>query len=196
MICMPNTDPTIDTPAVVQDIQRKAETADARVFVVACATTGMAGQELTDTRSLLEGGRGRVLRRRPAHRIERSHARTPASIAGARVHRVSPRRRFPAHARWAYARGRRVPTSSASGVWGPKAKRPWSSATSISSARSVESSTSCTSAYDGPSTSSGRQSRGLVVTSDACPHHFILTDEDVPIFGHGREDEPPTPVEG
>ncbi|HCK11685.1 MAG TPA: dihydroorotase, partial [Candidatus Latescibacteria bacterium] len=56
VICLPNTDPTIDSPSIVNAIHAKAKTAEARVFVVACGTLGMAGEQITDTNALLEAG--------------------------------------------------------------------------------------------------------------------------------------------
>ena len=56
VVCLPNTDPVIDTPEVVTDIRQRAGSADARVHVVACGTKGMSGGEITDTDALLEAG--------------------------------------------------------------------------------------------------------------------------------------------
>ncbi len=54
--CMPNTDPLTDTPEVVRQILAKAESADARVYPIACISGDMQGRELTDTDALLEVG--------------------------------------------------------------------------------------------------------------------------------------------
>ncbi|MDP6778191.1 MAG: dihydroorotase [Candidatus Latescibacteria bacterium] len=54
--CMPNTDPLTDTPEVVREILAKAESADARVYPVACISADMQGSRLTDTDALLDAG--------------------------------------------------------------------------------------------------------------------------------------------
>jgi len=54
--CLPNTDPTMDQPNIVADILSRAKSADARVYPIACATRGMAGEALTDTSELLTAG--------------------------------------------------------------------------------------------------------------------------------------------
>ena len=57
-ICaMPNTNPSIDTVAVVRDILAKAELAGrARLLPIGCVTKGREGQELTDMGELADAG--------------------------------------------------------------------------------------------------------------------------------------------
>lgn len=54
--CLPNTNPPMDSPEIVQYIIDQAKSADARVFPIACATVKMQGEKLTDTDALLKAG--------------------------------------------------------------------------------------------------------------------------------------------
>lgn len=56
VVCMPNTNPPVSTPKVIQEILAKAETADCRVYPMASITRDMAGEELSDFASLLNAG--------------------------------------------------------------------------------------------------------------------------------------------
>ena len=191
VICMPNTDPTIDTPAVVQDIQRKAETADARVFVVACATTGMAGQELTDTRSLLEAGvvgfsddglpiessdhMRELLRRSQEHGfIVCPHVEDFQHTRGGHMHEGVVSRRLGIGGMGSEGEAAMVERDIdlVREVGGKLHILHISVRRAIDLVRKAK-------------------AEGLVVTSEACPHHFILTDEDVPIFGTAGKMSPP-----
>jgi dihydroorotase len=57
LICSPNTQPVIDTPAVVELIHRKArELAQARVLTTAALTRGLDGSQLSDMATLKKAG--------------------------------------------------------------------------------------------------------------------------------------------
>ena len=56
VVCMPNTNPPVSTPEVIQDILSKAAKADCRVYPMATITKDMAGVELSDFKALLEAG--------------------------------------------------------------------------------------------------------------------------------------------
>ncbi|MBW7572536.1 dihydroorotase [Caproiciproducens faecalis] len=56
LLCMPNTNPAVDTPETVRDILEKARTADARVYVAAAITKGLKSEELNDLAALKEAG--------------------------------------------------------------------------------------------------------------------------------------------
>ncbi len=57
MICMPNTTPTIDQPAIIQSIQRKArEVALSKVFCTGCITRGSKGKEISELQLMHESG--------------------------------------------------------------------------------------------------------------------------------------------
>ena len=54
--CMPNTKPAVDSPEVIRYILDKAQSAQARVYPVACVTKGMDGEALTDMAALKNAG--------------------------------------------------------------------------------------------------------------------------------------------
>ena len=57
LVCTPDTDPVIDTPAVIKLVQRKAhQSAQARVLICAALTRGMQGQQLADMMALQRDG--------------------------------------------------------------------------------------------------------------------------------------------
>lgn len=56
VVCMPNTAPPVDDPAIVQSIIEKAHRADAHVYPVGTITKGLNGQELTDFSILKKAG--------------------------------------------------------------------------------------------------------------------------------------------
>ena len=46
LLCMPNTNPAIDSPEVVADLLDRAQQADARVYVAGCVTKNLKSKEL------------------------------------------------------------------------------------------------------------------------------------------------------
>lgn len=56
LLAMPNTTPPMDSPEVVQELLKKAKTADAAVYTAACITKGLRGGELTDLAALRKAG--------------------------------------------------------------------------------------------------------------------------------------------
>tara|TARA_B100000686_G_C16780516_1_gene971508 strand:- start:449 stop:1768 length:1320 start_codon:yes stop_codon:yes gene_type:complete len=57
MICMPNTIPPIDQPAIIQSIQRKArEVALSKIFCTGCITRSFAGKEICELHLMKESG--------------------------------------------------------------------------------------------------------------------------------------------
>ena len=54
--CQPNTSPPIDTASIVQDIHRQAESASARVYVVAAVSKALHNTELTEMADLKDAG--------------------------------------------------------------------------------------------------------------------------------------------
>ncbi len=54
--CQPNTRPAIDHPSVVRDIQRQAQDASARVYVVGAVSLGLANKDLTEMADLKDAG--------------------------------------------------------------------------------------------------------------------------------------------
>ena len=57
IICMPNTSPPIDQPAIIQSIQRKArEVALSKFFCTGCITRGFLGKEICELQLMYESG--------------------------------------------------------------------------------------------------------------------------------------------
>ncbi len=56
LLCMPNTNPTVDNADTVQYILDKAQNADARVYVAASITKGLKSEEPTDLEELKAAG--------------------------------------------------------------------------------------------------------------------------------------------
>ena len=57
LCCMPNTEPPIDTTAVVEFIQRRAqEEGIVRVFPIGCVSKGRKGEQLSEMRELADAG--------------------------------------------------------------------------------------------------------------------------------------------
>jgi dihydroorotase len=57
MICMPNTSPAIDQPAIIHSIQRKArEVALSKIFCTGCITRGSKGREICELQLMNESG--------------------------------------------------------------------------------------------------------------------------------------------
>lgn len=56
VFAMPNTDPALDSPAVLAALLEKAKTADARVYPVAAVSKGLRGDEMTDFEALVAAG--------------------------------------------------------------------------------------------------------------------------------------------
>ena len=56
VVCMPNTNPPVDDPSIVQSILEKSVRADAHVYPVGTITRGLQGQELTDFAILKKAG--------------------------------------------------------------------------------------------------------------------------------------------
>ena len=56
LLAMPNTQPAMDSPALVEDLLRRAQSADNTVYTSACATMGLAGQECADYAALRKAG--------------------------------------------------------------------------------------------------------------------------------------------
>ena len=57
MVCMPNTYPAIDQPAIIQSIQRKArEVSLSKVFCTGCITRGAEGNEICELQLMREFG--------------------------------------------------------------------------------------------------------------------------------------------
>ncbi|EAQ78279.1 dihydroorotase [Blastopirellula marina] len=55
--CIPNTEPPLDSPASIEYVRHKAARADkCNVFVIACASSGRKGEQLSEIGTLVEAG--------------------------------------------------------------------------------------------------------------------------------------------
>ncbi|MFH2037034.1 MAG: dihydroorotase [Candidatus Zixiibacteriota bacterium] len=54
--CMPNTNPTIDNQEAVKFVHSRAESADARIYVIGAITKGLKGEELAEIGDLVKTG--------------------------------------------------------------------------------------------------------------------------------------------
>ena len=107
VIAMANTEPPIDSAAVLGSVRELAEReASVPVGFVANVTRGMEGAELTEMAELRDAGRDRLLRRR-ASDPQRPRAATRAPVPAPRRRRHRPARGGPgALGRGRHARGR------------------------------------------------------------------------------------------
>jgi dihydroorotase len=191
VICLPNTNPVIDSPAVVQEIDTKAARADARVHTVACGTVGMAGEQITDTGALLAAGAvgfsddgvpiesaeimKELLRRSEEHGfVVCPHVEDFRFTRGGHMHdgAVSKRLGFDGMGSEGEAAMIERDIDLVREVGGKLHILHISVRRGIELVRKAK-------------------AEGLSVTTEACPHHFILTDEDVPIYGTAGKMSPP-----
>jgi len=56
VVCMANTNPVTDSPALLQEILRRAEKEDVRIYQAAAVTQGLGGKVLTDFAALKQAG--------------------------------------------------------------------------------------------------------------------------------------------
>lgn len=56
LLCMPNTNPALDSAQAVRGVRNKAVNADAHVYVAAAITKGLSGEKPTDLQELKEAG--------------------------------------------------------------------------------------------------------------------------------------------
>lgn len=190
--CMPNTDPVLDSEALVAQVMRRGnEVGLCRVYPIAAITKGQRGTELTEMRVLAETGAvgfsddgspvdsARVMRRAleyatGAGRPIIAHCEERALSAGGHMHEgaVSARLGIPG-----------IPGSSED----------------IGVARDVRLAEVTSSRLHVCHVSTGRsveivraaKERGVRVTAEATPHHFTMTDEAVEGFDTNAKMNPP-----
>lgn len=191
VICLPNTDPTIDSPSIVNAIHAKAKTAEARVFVVACGTLGMAGEQITDTNALLEAGVvGFSDDGFPIESPDIMRELLKRSEAQGFV--VCPHVEDFAYTRDGVMHEGEV--SRALGFKGMCSKGETAMIErDIDLVREVGGKLHILhiSVRGGIELVRKAKAEGLSVTCEACPHHFILMDKDVPIYGTAGKMSPP-----
>ena len=191
VVCLPNTEPPIDSPAVVEQIRAKATTTDARVHIVGCGTVGMAGDEISDTQALLDAGvvgfsddglpfESRDIMRELLRRSEESgfvvcpHVEDFRHTRGGHMHEGPVSRRLGLKGMGSEGESAMIERDIEllREVGGKLHILHISVRRSIDLVREAK-------------------AEGLSVTTEACPHHFILTDADVPIYGTSGKMSPP-----
>jgi dihydroorotase len=189
--CLPNTDPPIDSPDVVDTILNKAEQADARVYPIACATKGMKGRELTEVEALLEAG---------AVGFSDDGLPIESDAVMRDLLRLSERYGFPVcpHSEvFALTRGGHMHDGAVSRELGIEGMPAEGEAAMVERDIDLVRSTggrlhilhiSVRRAVD---LVRRAKSEGLDVTCEAMPHHVALTDEDVRVYGTQGKMSPP-----
>jgi dihydroorotase len=191
VICLPNTNPPIDSPDVISSILSKAERTDARVHVIACGTLAMAGEKISDTETLLAAGAvgfsddglpiestdimRELLSRSEEHGfVVCPHVEDFRFTRGGHLHEgtVSKSLGFTGMGSEGEAAMIERDINLVREVGGKLHILHISVRRAIDLVRKAK-------------------AEGLSVTSEACPHHFILTDKDVPIYGTAGKMSPP-----
>ena len=189
--CLPNTNPTMDSPEIVQYILEQAQSADARVYPIACATEKMQGQKLTDTDALLKAGAigfsddGLPIESEALMRtlLERAAANGFAVYPHSEVFELT--------------RGGHMHQGAVSKELGIKGMP--SEGEAAMNERDIELVRQTGGRLHILHLSVKRavdlvrkaKQEGLPVTAEASPHHIALTDEDVRIYGTAGKMSPP-----
>ncbi|MBT5831530.1 MAG: dihydroorotase [Candidatus Latescibacteria bacterium] len=189
--CLPNTNPTVDTPETVHYILDQAKSADARIYPIACATEKMQGEKLTDTDALLKAGAigfsddGLPIESETLMRdlLER------AAVNGFAV--------YPHSEVFELTRGGHMHEGSVSKELGIKGMPAEGEAAmnerDIELVRQTGGRLHILHLSVKRAVDLVRQAKqdGLPVTAEASPHHIALTDEDVRIYGTAGKMSPP-----
>lgn len=190
--CMPNTNPPIDSPDVLDRVYAKArEAGKARVLSYACITRGQAGNELTDFAALQQHGAigftddgvGVQSAQRMKDAMQQAatiglpivaHCEDDTMIAGAPVTEGSFARKHGlkglSNSSEAIHVGRDILLAEETGVHYHVCH--------VSTAQSVR------------LIRQGKQ-HGIRVTAEVCPHHLLLTEEDIPGLDANWKMNPP-----
>ena len=189
--CLPNTDPPIDSPEIVQYIAQRAKHADARVYPIACATKKMQGEKLADTDALLNAGAigfsddGLPIESTALMRelLARAEARGFAVYPHAEV--------------FALTRGGHMHKGAVSCELGLKGMPAEGEAGMVERDIDLVRQTGGRlhilhiSVKRAVKLVRRAKAEGLPVTCEASPHHIALTDEDVRILGTAGKMSPP-----
>lgn len=192
VVCMPNTDPPADSPAVLAWISTRArEVGVVRVWPVGCLTKGRRGEELAEMASLAAAGavafsddgspvaRGGLMRRGLEYagslgRVLVSHCEDPDLAAGGVMH----------EGYWSTVLGLRGLPAAAEEVM---------VAREIILARLTGQRVHLAHVSTGLSAAMVRRARGegLPVTTEVTPHHLALTDAAVAGYDTSTKVNPP-----
>ena len=188
--CLPNTEPPMDSPEIVQYIAQQAKSADARVYPIACATEKMQGEKLTDTDALLKAGA-----------VGFSDDGLPIECKALMCNFWARRRNdfavYPHSEVFELTRGGHMHEGAVSSELGLKGMPAEGEA--AMNARDIELVRKTRGRLHILHLSVKRaaelvrraKAEGLPVTCEASPHHIVLTDEDVRILGTAGKMSPP-----
>lgn len=189
--CLPNTNPPMDSPEIVQYIIDQAKSADARVYPIACATEKMQGKKLTDTDALLKAGAvGFSDDGLPIESEKLMH--DLLERAAANDFAVYPHSEIFALTRGGHMHEGRV--SQELGIKGmPAEGEAGMNERDIKLVRKTGGRLHILHLSVKRAVELVRQAKqeGLPVTAEASPHHIALTDEDVRIYGTAGKMSPP-----
>ena len=191
LVCMPNTAPPLDRPEWVRTVIERGQAADARVYPVACITVGQKGAALADLAALGEAGAvafsddgfpvgSEDLMRRALEASARlgcpiaPHEEVKALTEGGHMHEGAASRALGV---------RGMPAEGEAGMIARDLRLLEQvggrlHVLHVSVARAVD-------------LIREARRRGLPVTAEACPHHFVLTDEAVRTHGTLAKMSPP-----
>ncbi len=194
--CMPNTDPAIDDPSVVELIRGKAaEACGVRIYVNASLTKGNAGQELAELGRLADAGA--VMFSDDAFPIQDSELMRRAMEYARMLGRA-----VTLHCEDKGLSGDGVmnegPTATVLGLRGmPNAAEDVMVARNIELARLTGVQLHLCHVSTAGSVALVRRAKaeGLPVTAEACPHHFTLTDEACAGYNTRAKVNPPLRAE-
>ncbi len=196
IMCMPNTNPVVDTPAQVEWVLQRAKAAGhCRVLPIAAVTVGQNGEQLTEFLALRDAGAvalsddGRPVMSAAVMR----HALEYATHAGLAIicHEEDLTLRGAGQmnegavaTRLGYAG---IPNAAESVM----VRRDCDLA-ALTGGRAHFAHLSCAESLDG--LRDGKR-RGLGVSGETCPHYWTLTDDAVPEFGTQAKMNPPLRTE-
>lgn len=177
LLAMPNTTPPMDTPEQVTALLEKAKTADAAIYVAACITKGLGGEELTDLQALKNAGAvafsddGQPVKN-TACLLESLHFCSAKNVT------------LTAHCEDKYLAGMGIinegEISKKLGVCGiPNAAEDCGTAREIAAAASINAPVHICHVSTAGSVELIRDAkrRGVKVTAETCPHYLLLTEK-------------------
>ena len=192
VLCMPNTKPPVDNIEVIDSLTKKAKGNIVSVYNTACATLGREGKKITDIKSLHEHGALAIT-------DDGSPIADDEIMKG--VLEVTAKENIPViqHCEVMSITNKGIMNEGAvsrnlrvNGI--PKASEYEIIKRDIELTKNVKGShyhVQHISTKEGVELVRKAKREGLNVTAEACPHHFILTDEAVAKYGTNAKMNPP-----
>ena len=192
VLCMPNTKPPVDNIEVIDSLTKKAKGNIVSVYNTACATLGREGKKITDIKSLHEHGALAIT-------DDGSPIADDEIMKG--VLEVTAKENIPViqHCEVMSITNKGIMNEGAvsrnlrvNGI--PKASEYEIIKRDIELTKNVKGAhyhVQHISTKEGVELVRKAKREGLNVTAEACPHHFILTDEAVAKYGSNAKMNPP-----